>query len=100
MKGVQCYELFGGIALKNHAFSFFFISITATFYFHQQSFQVIRMSLTLTSGKINFFYIYRPPQGRNNQLTDSSFVHVVCVADGSANVHVVLNVMIVVAGCT
>ena len=24
MKGVQCYELFGGIALKNHAFSFFF----------------------------------------------------------------------------
>ena len=25
MKGVQCYELFGGIALKNHAFSFHFI---------------------------------------------------------------------------
>ena len=25
MKDVQCYELFGGIALKNHAFSFFFI---------------------------------------------------------------------------
>ena len=24
MKGVQCYELFGGIALKNHASSFFF----------------------------------------------------------------------------
>ena len=23
MRGVQCYELFGGIALKNHAFSFF-----------------------------------------------------------------------------
>ena len=23
MKNVQCYELFGGIALKNHAFSFF-----------------------------------------------------------------------------
>ena len=22
MKDVQCYELFGGIALKNHAFSF------------------------------------------------------------------------------
>ena len=22
MKGVQCYELFGGVALKNHAFSF------------------------------------------------------------------------------
>ena len=24
VKGVQCYELFGGIALKNHAFSFSF----------------------------------------------------------------------------
>ena len=24
MKGVQCYELFGGIALKNHIFSFSF----------------------------------------------------------------------------
>ena len=25
MKGVRCYELFGGIALINHAFSFRFI---------------------------------------------------------------------------
>ena len=25
MKDVQCYELFGGIALKNHAFSFSFV---------------------------------------------------------------------------
>ena len=25
MKDVQCYELFGGIALRNHAFSFHFI---------------------------------------------------------------------------
>ena len=24
VKDVQCYELFGGIALKNHTFSFFF----------------------------------------------------------------------------
>ena len=24
MKGVQCYELFGGIALKNHAFFIFY----------------------------------------------------------------------------
>ena len=28
MKGVQCYELFGGIALKNDTFSIFFISIS------------------------------------------------------------------------
>ena len=29
MKGVQCYELFGGIALKNHTFSFFIFNGTA-----------------------------------------------------------------------
>ena len=27
MKDVQCYELFGGIALKNHAFSFSYICV-------------------------------------------------------------------------
>ena len=27
VKGVQCYELFGGIALKNHAFSFSLFTI-------------------------------------------------------------------------
>ena len=27
MKDVQCYELFGGIALKNHAFSLSFINV-------------------------------------------------------------------------
>ena len=27
MKGVQCYDLFGGIALKNHAFSFNSLSV-------------------------------------------------------------------------
>ena len=28
MKDVQCYELFGGIALKNHAFLFSFFSFS------------------------------------------------------------------------
>ena len=31
MKGVQCYELFGGIALKNHAFFFFSFSLWANY---------------------------------------------------------------------
>ena len=32
MKGIQCYELFEGIALKNHAFSFFlFFFLGSTF---------------------------------------------------------------------
>ena len=38
------------------------ISITATFSFHLQSFEVIRLSITLTSGDINFFCLCRPPR--------------------------------------
>ena len=49
------------------------MSMTATFSFHHQSFEVIRLSITLTSGNINFFCLYRTPPDRNNQLTDSSF---------------------------
>ena len=52
MKGVQCYELFGGIALENHTFSFFFfeteigqilphlcnsLMISMKFYWHKKS---------------------------------------------------------------
>ena len=50
------------------------ISITATFPFHHQSFEVIRLSITLTSGNINFFCLYRPPPSRINQLTDTCFL--------------------------
>ena len=49
------------------------ISITAMFSFHHWSFEVISLSIMLTSGNINFFCLYRPPPSRNNQLTDSSF---------------------------
>ena len=49
------------------------ISITAMFCFHHQSFEVIRLSITLTSGNNNFLCLYRPPPSRNNQLTNSSF---------------------------
>ena len=40
MKGVQCYELFGGIALKNHTFSFFSFSwseVAQIFYLGEQT---------------------------------------------------------------
>ena len=30
MKDVQCYELFGGIALKNNEFSFFMFAVAQT----------------------------------------------------------------------
>ena len=63
----------GGIAVVYNKCLSKRISITATFSFHHQSFEVIRLSITLTSGNINFFCLYRPPPSRNNQLTDSSF---------------------------
>ena len=47
------------------------IFMTATFSFHHWSFKVMRLSITLNSGNINFFCLYRPPPDKNNQLTDS-----------------------------
>ena len=44
MKDVQCYELFGGIALKNHAFSFLNIQEPMAFYLARKSF--MRFCLT------------------------------------------------------
>ena len=35
-KGVQCYELFGGIALKNHTFSFFSVNHLERFTCHYE----------------------------------------------------------------
>ena len=40
------------------------ISITDTFSFHHGSFEVIRLSITLTSGIINLFYLYRLPPSK------------------------------------
>ena len=40
MKDVQCYELVGGIALKNHAFSFFFIFSYLTDHTHYVSLSI------------------------------------------------------------
>ena len=37
MKGVQCYELFGGIALKIHTFSFFIFHFQMTINPHKCS---------------------------------------------------------------
>ena len=48
-------------------------SITATFPFHHLSFEVIRLSITLTYGNIIFFCLHSPPPSINNQLADSCF---------------------------
>ena len=48
----------GGIAMVYNKCLSKRLCITAT------SFQVIRLSLTLSSGNINFFCLYRPPPSR------------------------------------
>ena len=47
MKDVQCYELFGRIALKNHAFSFHFISSYCGSV-SNSAFNIISLQITLT----------------------------------------------------
>ena len=50
MKGVQCYELFGGIVLKNHTFSFSHVSnIARTCYCELRRSASIRSFLTSTA---------------------------------------------------
>ena len=63
----------GGIAVVYNKYLSKRISITATFCFHHQSIEMLRLSITLTAGIINFFCLNRSPPSRNNQLTDSSF---------------------------
>ena len=50
------------------------VYIAAMFFFQHLSFEVMRLSITLTSGNISFIYLHRPPPCRNNQLTDSCFL--------------------------
>ena len=54
MKDVQCYELLGAIALKNHAFSFHFISI----YLLSVYVFIYIVNVTLTSLSLSYFFIY------------------------------------------
>ena len=52
MKGVQCYELFGGIALKIHTFSFhFFIFIDVNNSFKGVYSIVINVTFCVDSAK-------------------------------------------------
>ena len=98
VKDVQCYELFGGIALKNHAFSFFSsgfdvksfprqsrsrgggiatvykstlcsnITFKTNFYFTDSSFEVVQASITLQHNTLHFFCLYHPPPNRRTIL--------------------------------
>ena len=61
MKDVQCYELFGGIAHKNHAFSFFhFFKIPINF-----EWQILHYS---TSQIDDEFFFKKVPTYNNSSL--------------------------------
>ena len=61
MKGVQCYELFGGIALKTHTFSFSFFHPTNHVKFADDTVLIGLMSdddSSMYVDEINKFSIY------------------------------------------
>ena len=67
MKGVQCYELFGGIALKNHTFSFFFLEIIIIMFIFVCYFS--REQIALSLRKIKKRCEHR--NGKNQQIKSS-----------------------------
>ena len=52
MKGVQCYELFGGIALKNHTFSFFYFFSVIIVFIYFRFFNVKKTHYLVKNNKI------------------------------------------------
>ena len=54
MKGVQCYELFGGIALKNHTFSFFSFTLEL---FHKMMQLRLRVTSSTKQRKLVMLFI-------------------------------------------
>ena len=63
MKDDQCYELFGGIALKNHASSFFYIYVKHKSFFLDHDWHVlnhVERSLSRIGFVINFVYTNCP----------------------------------------
>ena len=59
MKGVQCYELFGGIALKNHTFSFSRMS------------SILRTKLMASKSRLDFGGKY---QQQNMAVIEAAFL--------------------------
>ena len=69
MKDVQCYELFGGIALKNHAFSFHFISVLSLLEF-SSAFDTIDHSILVHRLLTDLGFTYTVLQWFSSYLTD------------------------------
>ena len=49
------------------------ITFKTNFDFTHTSFEVVQASITLQHNTLHFFYLYRPPPNRRNNLTDSMF---------------------------
>ena len=49
------------------------ITFKTNFDFAHTSFEVVQASITLQHNTLHFFYLYRPPPNRRNNLTDSMF---------------------------
>ena len=71
MKGVQCYELFGGIALKNHAFSFSLYNIVFQIGSHETVEMLLVHSLIVLS---QHYFVLNMPQIPDMRVC-SVFIH-------------------------
>ena len=77
VKGVQCYEPFGGIALKNHAFSFIHTCHTSVERVNRAIIKEFRNKSKITPTKHPFdvipIYAYSQPSNLRNILIESNF---------------------------
>ena len=66
MKGVQCYELFGGIALKIHTFSFSFFIYVLSLSAIIDSLSIIHHSFADNNGYFLVLFLRRAHSPFNN----------------------------------
>ena len=70
MKGVQCYELFGGIALQNHVF-FIFGKNNNIYNKNKQKATVMKMTILITIKIVKTLIIITKINNNNNRNTDN-----------------------------
>ena len=71
MKGVQCYELFGGIALKIHTFSYIYIT-------HKT---IMHLPYIYISANASTQYMHTQEENFETLIFSIAIIHVTCAHD-------------------
>ena len=83
MKGVQCYELFGGIALKIHTFSFSFSLIMSCFLQYINSVRFLKFNRSIV-------FIFKENVNKVNKVIS-------CIGD--ADIIIIIIIIMVIFKC-